>query len=361
MAFLLAWTGHLIGSRLSKLVIPKKKSKLASKLGGKVLGEVTFDLSDVSRNVAINASKAYFVLRDIQVQAYKLMPHEWRGHEDIMLFVHQECLVPPDLAFREYLTQEEADRVVNLLVTAEQVDMQWDDDAWATQVVGALPQGFVRTNNTSLDIYYPYDDQLECPMEVAAFGNKQNITRVTCVTCRVFAKKNLAFLRSLEQARTLILTAILPTDWTCCANIVCMTIYHASIHEGLGCLPNLRVLYCYGVSSFPLDFDRLRLSELQAHGCLIDLEVVANMTSLNVLEVSNLQHNSAYIPSQLGLLVNLEKLVLRNNKFVGNLPSQLQNLARLKCLVVHDQATLDLTTCPPGLVPLLDQLDLVVE
>ena len=332
---------------------------MVSKLSGKVLGEVTFDLSDVSRSAVRNASRAYFVLRDLQVQAYKLMPHEWRGHEDIMLFVGQECLVPPDLAFRDFLTQEEADKVINFLVTAEQVDMLWDNDAWATQVVEALPQGFVKTNKTTLEIVYP-DKHLECPLEVVAFGNKQNITSVACSSLHVFVTKNLGFLHRLEQAKMLFLTAIVPTDWTCCANIVHMAISHASILEGISCLTNLRAFFCYGVSSFPSDFDKLRLSILHAHGCLIDLEVVANMTSLTMLEVSNLQSNNTCIPAKLGALVNLEELVLRNNNFVGSLPSQLGNLVRLKSLVVHNQATLDLT-CPPSLVSLLlDQLELVV-
>ena len=158
----------------------------------------------------------------------------------------------------------------------------------------------------------------------------------------------------------LFLTSVAPTDWACCANIVHIAIYHASILEGISCLTNLRALFCYGVSSFPSDFDKLRLSILHAHGCLIDLEVVANMTSLTMLEVSNLQSNNTCIPAKLGALVNLEELVLRNNNFVGSLPSQLGNLVRLKSLVVHNQATLDLT-CPPSLVSLLlDQLELVV-
>ena len=350
MTLVLAWTGLSIGSKVNKPTTLKKNAKLVSKLSGKVLGEVAFDLSDVSRSAVSNASRAYFVLRDLQVQAYKLMPHEWRGHEDIMLFVGQECLVPADLAFRDFLTQEEADKVINLLVAAEKVDMLWDNDAWATQVMEALPQGFVKTNKTTLEIVYP-DKHLECPLEVVAFGNKQNITSVACSSLNVFVTKNLGFLHRLEQAKMLFLTSVAPTDWACCANIVHIAIYHASILEGISCLTNLRALFCYGVSSFPSDFDKLRLSILHAHGCLIDLEVVANMTRLTMLEVSNLQSNNTCIPAKLGALVNLEELVLRNNNFVGNLPSQLGNLARLKSLVVVEKNSLDLT-CPAEVLEL---------
>ena len=350
MALVLAWTGISLGLKVNKPTTLKKKAKLVSKLSGKVLGEVAFDLSDVSRSVVSNASRAYFVLRDLQVQAYKLMPHEWRGHEDIMLFVGQVCLVPANLAFRDFLTQEEADKVINFLDTAEQVDMLWDNDAWATHVVEALPQGFVKTNKTTLEIVYP-DKHLECPLEVVAFGNKQNITSVACYSLHVFVTKNLGFLHRLEQAKMLFLTSVVPTDWACCANIVHMSIYHASIPEGISCLTSLRALFCYGVSSFPSDFDKLRLSILHAHGCLIDLEVVANMTSLNMLEVSNLQSNNTCIPAKLGALVNLEELVLRNNNFVGNLPSQLGSLARLKSLVVVEKNSLDLT-CPAEVLEL---------
>ena len=351
MTLVLAWTGLSIGSNVNKPTTLKKKAKLVSKLSGKVLGEVEFDLSDVSRSAVSNASRAYFVLRDLQVQAYKLMPHEWRGHEDIMLFVGQECLVPPDLAFRDFLTQQEADKVINFLDTTEQVGMLWDNDAWATQVVEALPQGFVKTNKTTLEIVYLDDMHLECPLEVVAFGNKQNITSVTCSSLNVFVKKDLGFLRRLDQAKMLFLTAIVPTDWACCANIVHMAISHASICEGISCLTNLRALFCYGVSSFPSDFDKLKVLVLHAQGCLIDLEVVANMTSLTMLEVSNLQSNNTCIPAKLGGLVNLEKLVLRNNNFVGNLPSQLGNLARLKSLVVVEKNNLDLT-CPAEVLEL---------
>ena len=350
MTLVLAWTGISLRLQVHKPTTLKKKAKLVSKLSGKVLGEVAFDLSDVSRSAVNNASRAYFVLRDVQVQAYKLMPHEWRGHEDIMLFVGQECLVPPDLAFRDFLTQEEADKVINFLDTAEQVDMLWDNDAWATQVVEALPQGFVKTNKTSLALVY-HDMHLECPLEVVAFGNKRNITSVTCSSPIVFARKDLGFLRRLEQAKKLCLSSVVPTDWACCANIVHIAIYHADIPEGISCLANLRALFCYGVSSFPADFDKLKVLVLHANGCLIDLEVVANMTSLNMLEVSNLQSNNTCIPAKLGGLVNLEELVLRNNNFVGNLPSQLGNLARLKSLVVVEKNSLDLT-CPDKVLEL---------
>jgi hypothetical protein len=344
------------GEVVGKLV---RNVKLVAKLCGKSLGELTFELqhSHSSRSAEQHTDHVFFVVRDLQRQASLLMPHEWRDPEDVLLFVGQVCIVPADLAFRDALTEDEAQFVCRVLTTAEIVEMQWDSDTWATKVINDLaPRLHVTSENTNLEIRYFYNDRTECPLEVTAFGNKHKITSVECCSPHVFLTKDLMFLRRLERARNLFLWAVVPSDWASCANIVEMTIGHACITKGIHVLTqNLRVLVCHGVSSFAPRFEKLHLFELELHGCLVDLQVVANITSLKTLCVSNLQSNNTSIPNQVGLLVNLESLKLVNNKFSGKLPQELRNLPHLKSLVVHDQATLDLTFDP---MPRLDLLDL---
>ena len=71
----LAWTGISLRLQVNKPTTLKKKAKMVSKLSGKVLGEVTFDLSDVSRSEKRKPSllcAARFASASIQVDAARV-------------------------------------------------------------------------------------------------------------------------------------------------------------------------------------------------------------------------------------------------------------------------------------------------
>ena len=147
----------------------KRHANLFSKIGGNKVGRVFFELNDCV------LGDASCLLRDLQHQAASILPHEFHDPEDVLLFVGQESLTPPDFAYREALTLDEAKRALCMLSNAEQVDMMWDDnDAWATTKVNSLPRSLGHeTTNTRLNLLnLQYMDHNEFPLEIAT-GQRQ--------------------------------------------------------------------------------------------------------------------------------------------------------------------------------------------
>lgn len=333
----------------------KRHASLFSKIGGNKVGHVFFELKDCV------LGDASCLLRDLQRQAASILPHEFRDPEDVLLFVGQESLTPPDFAYRKALTLDEAQRALCMLSNAEQVDMMWDDnDAWATTKLNSLPPGLTyETKNTKLELAYGLDEQHEFPLEIANGQHKHKITQVWCMSLEAQVK-DLSFLKRLGRAaKLLFLSQVAPKDWACCANIAVMQCMLGHIPEGISQLSKLRNLYCTSVTSFPSDFPKLRLNDLHFMTCNeLDLQLATNMTSLKKLTIWNcntfctlnklgdllnleelvLRDNNFFgsIPTELGKLVHLKKLVLTNNNFVGSIPSELSRLTRISHLEIHE-------------------------
>ena len=130
------------------------------------------------------------------------------------------------------------------------------------------------------------------------------------------------------------------------------------------------------VTSFPSDFPKLRLNDLDFMNCNeLDLQLATNMTSLRKLtfwmcntfctlnklgDLLNLEELvlrdntfGGSIPTELGKLVNLKKLVLTNNNFVGSIPSELGCLTRISHLeILEDNSQAFDATWPPEVLAL---------
>ena len=216
----------------------ERHANLFSKIGGNKVGRVFFELNDCV------LGDASCLLRDLQHQAASILPHEFRDPEDVLLFVGQESLTPPDFAYREALTLGEAKHALCMLANAEQVDMMWDDnDAWATTKLNSLPPGLTyETKNTKLELAYGLDEQHEFPLEIANGQHKHKITQVWCTSLEAQVKE-LSFLKRLGRAaKLLLLSRVAPKDWACCANIADMHYMLGHIPEGISQLSKLRSL-----------------------------------------------------------------------------------------------------------------------
>ena len=216
----------------------KRHASLFSKIGGNKVGHVFFELKDCV------LGDASCLLRDLQHQAASILPHEFRDPEDVLLFVGQESLTPPDFAYREALTLGEAKHALCMLANAEQVDMMWDDnDAWATTKLNSLPPGLTyETKNTRLEVAYGWYNQHEFPLEIANGQHKHKITQVWCTSLEAQVKE-LSFLKRLGRAaKLLLLSRVAPKDWACCANIADMHYMLGHIPEGISQLSKLRSL-----------------------------------------------------------------------------------------------------------------------
>lgn len=188
---------------------------------------------------------AMFASSDLQRQAANIMSHEFRDPEDVLLFVGQEGLTPPDFAYREALTLDEAKRAFCMLANAEQVDMMWDeDDTWATSKVNNLPPSLTyETSKTKLELGYGFDDDgNEFPLEIANGQTKRMITDVWCFTFECSIVKDLGFLKRLERTDVLRLSSVVPKDWVCCANITDMHYATSDLPEDVNQLSRLRNL-----------------------------------------------------------------------------------------------------------------------
>ena len=69
------------------------------------------------------------------------------------------------------------------------------------------------------------------------------------------------------------------------------------------------------------------------------------MPTLKDLCVEEHRKANLVIPTELGLVASLERLVLTRNNFVGSIPSELGNLAKLSHFCVHEfqNCVLDMT------------------
>jgi hypothetical protein len=100
--------------------------RLVSKLSGKFLGSLHVD----------SELPIFERIKDLQVQASKLMKHHTRLPRDILFWYEQEELLPEGFAYRESLEEDQKDRIEELLEKAKQKGlcmMYNEDDSWATQ------------------------------------------------------------------------------------------------------------------------------------------------------------------------------------------------------------------------------------
>jgi hypothetical protein len=337
-----------------------------AKLGGNFVGylqvcQETFNLH--------NINGVHQGLCDLQAQASKLMPHACRNFEDVILTFklqsHQQdqqaCLTPSGFAYKDSLTQEEAEQACRVINTAERVDIAWDDnDEHATNVVQASHH--LRFEGNQAYIYF--GEAPAITREVAAYLKMRRLYSLTCCNNQALGTSaiavDLAFLKHIPALPKLVLREVVPTDWDSCVYIQDMCIWHLNhidIPCGIGRLVNLRILRTSGVDRLPADFGDLDLRvfsfggshTLELRDLIPHLEKMPNLETFRLRY--NYKQNNTTIPTEIGNLVSLTKLEMYSNHFVGSIPSELGRLTRLSRLALHDHADFDLT-CPQEVLAL---------
>jgi hypothetical protein len=185
-----------------------------SRLGGKYLGNIDMCNTTLS---------AFQKVRFLQQQASSLCPHPKRTCEDLLLYVGQEQVGPPGMAYMDDLNEEASLQVQTLLKRCTRLEMMWDeDDAYAKSKV---EQAGIRVEEFGcfLDIGLNGTD---FPKELGYLGKKGNsrwhITRHTGairVDFSVFKMRNAisssGFIHPLE-VKFLSLYNITPTNYMHC-------------------------------------------------------------------------------------------------------------------------------------------------
>jgi hypothetical protein len=131
-----AWSGFLSScdsrfdsssaSSCASRVALQRKIELVSRLNGKVVGYL--DAPDKSLS-------AFQQVRDVQRQASRLCPHTTRSYEDIVLYVGQVQVGPPNMAYEDDLDFVQRLKVLRLLEDLKSIQFMCDeDDMYATRV-----------------------------------------------------------------------------------------------------------------------------------------------------------------------------------------------------------------------------------
>ena len=341
MLCLSAWSSQDLSKARQTFGIP-----CYAKLGGKYVGNLRLCTS----------TSAYQVLKCIQVQASKMMPHAWRGFEHVMAWCDNQWLIPSGFAYQDDLTQEEEVQVWSAIQNAKRLEVIWDDNDehalkvlqkeeiqvsfWADGVIVWLRRDW-------------QDSPYVLPVEVTYIKQRRRRIVVVAQTKRL----QLVDLQALERlgAEQLELHNIGPTSWYACRTV--KSLLYAGLQTGLqtrvppniATLQRLESMSLQYIASLPEDFGKLALKTLKLFRCKLDLALLAtqcaNMPTLKDLCVEEHSKANLVIPTELGLLASLERLVLTRNNFVGSIPSELGNLAKLSHFCVHEfkNSVLDMT------------------
>ena len=70
---------------------------------------------------------AFRQVRNLQRQVCLLCPHAKRTHEDIVLFVDQVPVGPPNMAYAEDLNEVQSFEVLSLLKDLKSMQFMWDE------------------------------------------------------------------------------------------------------------------------------------------------------------------------------------------------------------------------------------------
>ena len=356
MLCLSTWVGQDL-SRVSK----SRTIPCYAKLGGKYVGKIRL----------CGSTSAYQVLKYIQVQASKMLEHAWRDFDDIMIWCDNHWLIPSGFAYKDNLTQEEDEQAWSALRNAKRLEVMWDDnDEHANMVAQASQNNFFVENQTAK--FHDFSESIIVPREVVGLLKRSRVSSILChknpfVQGRLKCA-SLAFLKSTTFT-AMSLYNILPTDWSDCANIQVLsinTIRCIEVPLGIGCLHNLRRLTLDGVELLPQHFEGLNLVTL-SFGRSKQMELsnlvplLVKMPNLEVLCYHDNLKQNTLIPTGLGSLVSLKILDLKDNRFVGSIPSELGRLTNLTSLTIREYEDFDLT-CPQEVLDLsLGINKLVVE
>jgi hypothetical protein len=102
--------------------------ELFSKVGGKFLGSLCLLSTFRKDGASIGVICMSKVLKDLQAQAAKLMPHEWCAASEVVFYVGTTRIVPPGFSWTLTLNIQEAEQARLALGSTLHIEMMWDDE-----------------------------------------------------------------------------------------------------------------------------------------------------------------------------------------------------------------------------------------
>ena len=292
MLSLLAWCGFL--------PLPKKPRdwEVYSKLGGNLLGRVP----------RVCLADAYTMVRSLQDQVALFYKHDRRPPRYIAIFVDQTRLTSPDFPFVDKLDLQDAEKVFAALGGARRIDVLWDESDQLARTWLWSQGRQAHQTDTRLVVFshsgrdVKYNQALPLQLEMFSF---QAIP-----------------IKQIEIA------------------------HDGHDLNGVDMFPHLEELSCRAEN---VDFAALSRSKVLV---FLDLEVpilahqVGVMHNLQTLKVK--VTTASRVPTELGLLTNLSKLVL-TGRLTGGLLSIVGNMQALVELTMESAL---LSELPVGLCKL---------
>jgi hypothetical protein len=325
------WSGQRLATQHDATLL------LYSELGGTFLGKLVVPKRFEGLDI-------FGVLKDLQVQAHKLMRHEWRSSRDVLLKLDNYLLLPFGFGFKQTLDLDDQHKALaslhDALANKKKVFMRYDDtDEYATHEVKRCGIDLVYRED-SITIIFSFTFPT-CCAELATLVARQKATHVFCRHERDAGCGNmvdLAFMEGLVTKASLHLQSVTPTSWEPLVHISSLYINRAPIHAtNIKCLSSLRVLDVYGQQCVvPDEIQDLDLHEARFENIAVDprrlVELLQNMSNLSCLEIVHF-HTLWPIPLNVANLTNLTRLRMTDS-VTGSVPTELARLTKLTHLEI---------------------------
>ena len=237
--------------------------KLFLRLSGKYLG-----------NLVLSKSLGVFQqVRFLQLQASGLCPHTKRTCEDLLLYVGQTQVGPPDMAYLDDLDKEASLQVQALLKGCTRLEMMWDeDDAYAKSKV---EQAGIRVEQVGpyLEIHLNGTD---LPKELRYLGKQRKtlpgIMFVSVANVSVdFSAFKMRYARSVTESNFLL-------------DVECLVLYNTAPTNYIHC--NVKTLVvaasCVDCENF-VGLDQLETLKLDGCHFVCNLKALAGLPKLKTI------------------------------------------------------------------------------
>lgn len=348
-------------------------TKLHSRLGGKCLGNLRRE----------HHGDAYSMLRSLQHQAALLMKHATRKSNDVVLYDHLGLLTPWGFGYAKDVPCNQEQSLLARIRQAHRIDMEWDEaDEYArwklgeynklskytwqvktwtstkTTVTSTVTKKATRDgpfkNSMSLTSictfgnFPKHETMLSVntsginnimPMELACLG----VHNLSCIAVwsSERCKLDLQVIKTLQVTKCT-LGKVWPSNPTDLSNVTCLKLIGTYSFD-FSSLENLRSLTltatAYDCLKLPRGLAKLKLESTR---CDVDLLVQAAAgTKLESLTIKRNTFDQTTIPTQLGKLTSLKRLVLINNSFIGSLPREIALLPNLRCLQIREPTKIE--------------------
>ena len=307
MLSLLGWFGALPPSTCETSI------KVYSKLGGIFLGSIQ---RPCSKNV-----DAYSVLRKLQDRIATWLCHPKMPPRYLALFVGRSRLTSPDLPFVDQLDAESSRQVLGALGETLLIDAMWDEDLTCAKSRLASKGLRVSVEGQKLSIsrkVQGIDLKELLPMEVEAYTFRDTIRGV----------------RTNFNAQRLGCIHLFP-------NLEELECKPGCLKEvDFKRLAKIKTLLRLHISTEFLNRDVGLMTSVQRLNVQVSFGSIPDSIGLLTLTELTLRGFHGNIPSRLGDLVELKRLVIQNTKLSGSIPSDLCRLTKLSSLVLDNNPQL---------------------